>query len=156
MSNGNANTHVTEVQQRGDDTLSVYIQTDSFKPGQEVEVSAVLTQGDASAIYVDKKRIPFSDPPGPTDSQQYTVLHAELPATILDPSKPVTIVTRVTEVWPTVVQPNTKKLVQYNGAQKGAYQELKAVWTFQGKEPGDSKSPSAGTEDGEVSATLRQ
>jgi hypothetical protein len=140
MSNGGSSglPHVTEVQLRSDDTISVYIQTASFDAGQEVEVSAYLTQDENSALYNDKKRIPFPDP---KDAGQPTTLHVELPATGLDPAKPVAIITRVTEVWPTVLQPNSMAMAEYNDASAGGAYQLKAVWTYQGKAPGDTSSP---------------
>src|SRR5215470_1355050 len=96
---------VTAVQQRGDNTISVYIRTNSFKPGQLVEVSAYLSQGDVYAIYNDKKRIPLPDPDHPNQAAE---LHAELPATDLNVDQEVTVVTRITEVWPTVLQKDSK------------------------------------------------
>jgi hypothetical protein len=162
MSNGSrANTHVTEVLQRGDNTISVHIQTDSFKPGQEVEVSAYLTQGNSSSFHNDKKHIPFpkatdlpnaTDLTKATDSKQSAELHAELPVTALDVTLPVTVVTRVTEIWSTVVLPDADALKQYQ-ALLGEYgsQGIKGVWTYpdsagnqdsEGKGPGGSESPS--------------
>ena len=164
MSNGSsANTHVTKVEQRGNNAISVYIQTDSFNPNQEVEVSAYLIQGGSSAFYNDKKRIPFpkatditspadvtkatdatnpTDTANPTDSKQPAELHVELPATELDTAQPVTVVTRVTEIWSTVVPPDPDKLKQYR-AILGEYrdQEIKGVWTYpdsEGKGLGDA------------------
>ena len=174
MGNGSsANTHVTRVEQRGNNAISVYIQTDSFKPNQEVEVSAYLTQGDASAFYNDKKRIPFpkatdiTNPTGitnhtditnPTDSKQPALLHVELPATDteLDNTQPVTVVTRVTEIWSTVVPQDPDTLKQYR-AILGEYrdQEIKGVWTYpdsEGKGPGDPGAQPTGTGDGPTPA----
>jgi hypothetical protein len=137
MSNGSqANTHVTKVEQRDDDTIVVHIQTDSFKPGQEVEVSAYLSQGDAYAIYNDKKRIPLPDPTAPTDPnapKPPAQLHVELQATKLDEKQEVTVVTRITEVWPTVLRQDSGKLDEIKAAlyEYGAPQGLKAVWTYQ-------------------------
>jgi hypothetical protein len=126
--------HVTTVRQGGDNSLVVYVETDSFKPDQQVEVSVYLTQGDAYAAFNEKKRIPFPDP---SNVKQPTVLHVELPRTELDPGQPLTIVTRVAEVWPTVLQPDPGTLAEYQGviAQyqgvtgEDVGQELKAVWT---------------------------
>jgi hypothetical protein len=148
--------HVTEIQQRDDNTISLYIQTDSFKPGQEVEVSVYLTQGHSYAFYNDKKRIPFPSLPAPTASTVSTAptaptastdltpptqLHVELPATKLDARQPVTVVTRVTEVWSTVLEKDPEKLGRYKGISPGyADLGLTAVWTYQddkGKESGD-------------------
>jgi hypothetical protein len=138
--------HVTEIQQRGNNTISVYIQTDSFMPNQEVEVSAYLTQGNFSAFYNDKKRIPLD----PDKVGQPALLHVELPATEteLDNTQPVTVVTRVTEIWSTVVPQNEGALKEYR-AILGEYrdQEIKGVWKFPdpaGKEQGDTGSPSTG------------
>jgi hypothetical protein len=144
--------HVTSVHQRGDNTISVYIQTDTFKPGQEVEVSAYLTQGSAYAFYNDKKRIPFPDPKNP---EQPVQLHVELPAAELDPGQPVTVVTRVTEIWSTVVPQDPDALKQYKVI-LGEYrdQEIKGVWTYPdsaGKGPGDAESQSTGNGHSEAS-----
>ena len=140
MSNGSsANTHVTEVQQRGDGTISVYIKTDSFKPGQEVELSAYLTQGGSSAFYNQTKRIPFPNSTDLTNStvstqpadQQPAELHAELSVAALDPTLPLTVVTRVTEIWSTVVLPDTDALKRYQALFKEyGDQEIKGVWKY--------------------------
>jgi hypothetical protein len=152
MSNGaNVLQHVTTVRQRGDNTVEIYIQTDSFKPGQEVEVSVYLSQGDAYAIYNHKKYIPLPDPKTPN---QPAVLHVELPATVLDADQDVTVVTRVAEVWPTVLQKDSKVLARYKGIMgENLDQGLKAVWTYQdaeGKGPGGPTSPSPGNGGSEV------
>ena len=134
---------VTEIQQRGDDTIVVYVQTDGFYPGQEVEVSVYLTQGDAYIAYNDKKRIPLPDPASPKGP---AVLHVELSKKGLDGSQPVTVVTRVAEVWPSVLHPDPARLAQYEGILGPATdQAITAVWTYQdaaGKGLGDLSSPS--------------
>jgi hypothetical protein len=144
MSNGaNVLQHVTAVRQRGDNTVEVCIQTDSFKPGQEVEVSVYLSQGDAYAIYNHKKYIPLPDPKNPNQPAE---LHVELPAIVLDADQEVTVVTRVAEVWPTVLQKDSKVMARYKGVMgENMDQGLKAVWTYQdseGKGTGDQASPS--------------
>src|SRR5262245_8225166 len=113
--------HVTTIQQRGDDTVVVYIQTEGFNPGQEVEVSVYLTQGSAYATFNYKKRIPLPDQPQ---------LHVELPATKLDPKQDVTVVTRITDVWPTILQPDPEKTEKIRKEIKPEYmdQALRAVW----------------------------
>lgn len=126
--------HVTKVQQRGDDTIVVYIQTDGFTPGQEVEVSAYLVQDSAYAFYNDKKRLSFPDHP---DQGQPAEFHVELPSTELNADQPVTVITRVTEVWSTVLPKDTKLLEAY-GVQQGeqggqgeyADHDLKAAWKY--------------------------
>jgi hypothetical protein len=153
MGNG-ALPHVATVQQRGDNTVVVYVQTDSFKPGQEVEVSVYLTQGNTYAAFNDKKRIPLPDPNNP---KQPAVLHVELPATELIADQDVTVVTRVAEVWPSVLQQDSKILEQYQGIM-GEYmdQGLKAVWTYQdpeGKGLGDPASPPPGNGGGGATAS---
>jgi hypothetical protein len=135
-------THVATIQQRGDNTLMAFVQTESFTPGQEVEVSVYLTQGEAYAAHYERKRIPFPDP---NNLKQPAVLHVELPATELDATQPVTVVTRVAEVWPSVLQPDKKAMTIYKGA-VGEYlgQDLKAIWTYpdaEGKVPGDPEPP---------------
>jgi hypothetical protein len=149
--------HVATVQQRGDNTVVVYVQTDSFKPGQEVEVSVYLTQGNAYAAHIEKKRIPLPDP---NNLKQPAVLHVELPATELDTGQDVTVITRVAEVWPSVLQQDPKMMKQYKGIM-GEYlnQGLKAVWTYQdleGKEPGDPESPPPGNGGGRVTTLPQQ
>jgi hypothetical protein len=134
--------HVATVEQRGDNTLRVYVQTESFQPGQEVEVSVYLTQGSAYATHNEKKRIPFPDL---NNSKQPAVLYVELPATDLDATQNVTVVARVAEAWPSVLQQDTKVMKRYAEIIGGDISEdLKAVWTYQepeGKEPGDPESP---------------
>jgi hypothetical protein len=143
--------HVTTIQQRDDNTLVVYIQTDGFNPGQEVEVSIYLTQGNAYATFNDKKRIPLPDLNNP---KQLPPLPVELPATELEVDQDVTVVTRITDVWPTVLQPDSKmvgKIKGVMGEYKGVKEEYidqapKAVWTYHdpaGKGPGDLGSPSS-------------
>jgi hypothetical protein len=157
MSNGDVLHRVNTIQQRGDNTVEVYVQTDSFKPGQEVEVSVYLSQGDAYAIYNQKKYIPYPDPKDPISPRPVAVLHVELPATVLDPEQDVTVVTRVAEVWPTVLQKDSEKLARYQGVLgENMGQGLKAVWTYQddaGKGSGDSTSPSSGNAGSATAAT---
>jgi len=144
---------VASVQQRGDNTVVVFVQTDSFTSGQEVEVSVYLTQGDTYAAHNEKKRIPLRDPDNPGKPAE---LHVELPAAQLDPTQDVTVVTRVSEVWPSVLRPDKGKLERYQGVAGFTEQALKAVWTYQeteGKVPGDSTSPPAGNGGGEVPTT---
>jgi len=146
MSNGaSVLQHVTKVQQRGDNTIEVYDQTDSFKPGQEVEVSVYLSQGDTYAFYNNQKYIPLPDP---KDPQKPAELRVELPATVLDGNKDVTVVTRVAEVWPTVLQKDKKAVKRYKGVLgENSSQGLKAAWKYKnsgGKVKGDYASPSAG------------
>jgi hypothetical protein len=123
--------HVDTVQQIDDDTLVVYVQADNFSPGQEVEVSVYLTQDDAYAAYNDKKRVPFPDPDNP---DQPTVLPVELPKTKLDANKPVTVITRVSEVWPSVLQPDGDKMKEYQTKESYPGQGLKALWTYEDTE----------------------
>jgi hypothetical protein len=149
--------HVATIQQRGDDTILVYVQTDSFTPGQEVEVSVYLTQGEAYAAHIEKKRIPLPDPSNP---EQPAVLHVELPATKLNADQEVTVISRVAEVWPSVLQQDAKKLGEIKGvlgavmrATEDPGQGLKAVWTYQdseGKGSGDPGSPTSGNAGGRV------
>ena len=110
--------HVTSVEQRLDNTLEVQVQTDSFKPGQEVEVSVYLVQdNEYYASFNGKMLIPSPNDPA--------VLPVELPATKLDAGKPVTVVTRVTEAWPTVLQPDSE--IMPGNLPPG----VKAIWTYQ-------------------------
>jgi hypothetical protein len=148
MTNGasaQAHRFVTRIDQRGDDTVVVYVQAGRFRPGEEVEVGVYLTQGETYAAHVEKKRIPLPDPNNPDQTPD---LHIELPATKLDAGQGVTVVTQVTEVWPSVLQQDQGIMKQY-AAIMGAQinQGLKAVWTYQepeGKGPGDSEPPPPG------------
>jgi hypothetical protein len=149
--------HVTTIQQRGDNTLLAFVQTGSFIPGQEVEVSVYLTQGEAYAAHYERKRIPVPD--HPDNLKQPAVLHVELPATELDETQPVTVVTRVTEVWPSVLQQDKKTMALYkDAANEYPNQGLKAIWKYpdpEGKVPGDPESPPPGNGGGTVT-TLPQ
>jgi|SRR5215831_305667 len=122
------NPRVGTVHQRDDNTIEIQVLTDSFKPGQEVEVSGYVTQGDAYAAFNDKKHIPL-------DANPTFVLNVQLPAMDLKPDETVTVVTRVAEVWPTVLIKD--KDSTYVG--KG----LKAAWTsdYPGKESGGPTAP---------------
>jgi hypothetical protein len=119
-----------------------FVKTDRFTPGQEVEISLYLTQGEAYAAHYERKRIPFPDP---DDLKQPPVLHVELSATELDATQPVTVVTRVAEVWPSVLLPDKKSMAIYGGGDgESRVQGLKAVWKYpdaEGKVPGNPGSP---------------
>jgi hypothetical protein len=113
MSNG-ANSLVTEVHQRNDNTVEIHVKTGSFRPGQEVELSGYLIQGSrAYADFTVKKHIPL-------DAGPSAVLDVQLPAMDLKKDERVTVVTRVAEIWPTILAEDTD--APYIG--KG----LKAVW----------------------------
>jgi hypothetical protein len=82
------------------------------------------------------------------------VLHVELPATKLNADQEVIVISRVAEVWPSVLQQDPEKLGEIQGV-LGAFmggaedpgEGLKAVWTYQdseGKGSGDPGSPSSG------------
>ncbi len=139
MTNGaQSHSHVTRIDQRNDDTVEVHVQTASFTPGQEVEVSVYLLQGNTYATFNDKKHIPLPDP---NDSKQPAVLHVQLPATALNADEDVTVFTQVAEVWPTVLQHDSAIVTEYMG------QGLKAAWTAKdswGKGPGGQASPPPG------------
>ena len=125
--------HVTTIEQMDGNAILVHVETGSFQPGQEVEVSVYLTQGDAYAAHYEKKRIPLPDlsKPGPQPAE----LHVELPATELDAGQEVTVVTRVAEVWPTVLQPDSATVKQYKLAiQNYPSQGLKAAWKYRDDE----------------------
>jgi hypothetical protein len=82
------------------------------------------------------------------------VLHVELPATKLNADQDVTVISRVAEVWSSVLQQDPKKLGEIQGVlgavmrgTEDPSQGLKAVWTYQdseGKGPGDPESPPPG------------
>jgi hypothetical protein len=135
-------THVTIIQQRIDNTLVAYVQTDSFLPGQEVEVSVYLTQGENYAAHYEKQHIPIPDPP--SNLRQRAVLPVELPATKLDAAQPVTVITRVAEVWPTVLLQGQGATALSRAASGSTDQGLKAIWKYadsEGKGSGDPESP---------------
>ena len=138
MTNGpQSPSHVAAVQQRIDDTIEVHVLTDSFNPGQEVEVSVYLTQGNTWVTFNDKKHIPSPDPNDP----KQTVLHVGLPVTPLNPDEDLAVVTRVAEVWPTYLEQNSQI------APLDIPEGLKAVWTpkdWSGKGLGDTASPQTG------------
>jgi hypothetical protein len=134
-----ADPHVPTVEQRPDDSIVVSVETDSFKPNQEVEISVYLTQGDAYASHNEKKRIPLRDLNNPKQPAQ---IHVELPRTLLKAEGDLTVVTRVSEAWSTVLKQDSAIVEEYKKLGEGP----KAVWTYQeeqaaGKEPGDSGSP---------------
>jgi hypothetical protein len=149
MSNADAHGHVSRIDQRADNTVEVYVQTTSFTPGQEVEVSGYLIQGDTYAAFNDKKHIPFPDA---SAAKQPAVLHVQLPAMDLTPTDAVTVVTRVAEVWPTVLQQDSEIVAEYMD------QGLKASWTAEypaGKGPGDPASPPLGNGGGGATTNLQ-
>ena len=114
--NNSANVHsqVSRIHQRDDKTVEVHVETNSFQPGQEVEVSGYLIQGSAYAAFNVKKYIPL-------DPNEPRVLHVQLPPMDLDTTQEVTVVTQVAEIWPTIL--NVDEDATYLG--KG----LKAAWT---------------------------
>ena len=125
--------HVTRIDQRDDDTIEVHVETDSFSRGQPVEVSVYLIQGDTYAAFNQKKHIPYVDS---SDANQPAELHVELPAMKLDAQQEVTVLTRVSEVWPTILSP---AMTAYDVG-KGP----KASWTaedYSGKASGGSAAP---------------
>ena len=130
------NPRVDKVQQRDDNTVEVHVQTDSFKPGREVEVSGYLLQGgNAYAAFNVKKHIPL-EANTPADTNISAELDVQLPAMDLDPKEDVTVVTRVAEVWPTVLAQDEDSKYLGNG--------LKAAWTADypsGKGPGGLTAP---------------
>ena len=124
------NPRVDKVCQRDDNTVELHVRTDSFKPGSEVEVSGYLVQGgNAYAAFNVKMHIPL-------DASPTAELDVQLPALDMKQSDAVTVVTRVAEVWPTILGQDPD--APYVG--KG----LKAVWTADyplGKEPGGPTAP---------------
>jgi hypothetical protein len=139
MSNGSSSYgRVIRIDQRDDDTVEVHVQTGSFSPGQAVEVSVYLLQGDTYHLYNDQKHIPVPDLDNP---KQPAVLHVQLPAIPLNAGEDVTVLTRVAQVWPTLLEPNSEipNLYQQQGVDGP-----KAVWTppdLSGKGPGGPASP---------------
>ena len=81
MPNGSSSYgRVIRIDQRDDDTVEVHVQTASFTPGQEVEVSVYLLQGNTYATFNDKKHIPLPDP---NDPKQPAVLHVHTDAELV-------------------------------------------------------------------------
>ena len=157
MANSKVKSQVTQVNQRGDNTVVVYIRTGSFKAGQEVEVSVYLTQGETYAAHYEKKHIPYPD--DPSNTEQPAVLHVELPATPLKADQEVTVLTRVAEVWSSVLKSDSKKLnILMAKLNEPPGEGPQAVWTYQdseGKGNGDQESPPPGNGGGRVT-TLPQ
>jgi hypothetical protein len=124
---------VDRIHQKDDNTIVVYVQTDSFKPGRQVEVSGYLLQGyRAYAAFNCNMQIPFDAKPG-----EDVTLPVELPAMDLKKRKDVTVVVRVAEAWPTILEPNPRLMADY---QNEGIEGLRAVWTAEnssGKGPGD-------------------
>ena len=138
MSNGHGSalSQVIRISQRDDSTIQIHVQTNNFTPGRAVEVSGYLTQGSGAYVTFNVTKHVSLDP-------TETVLHVELPATDLTVGEDVTVVTRVAEVWPTVLGQDFS--AEYLG--KG----LKAVWTaedYAGKGSGGSGSPSGNGDGG--------
>jgi hypothetical protein len=76
--------------------------------------------------------IPLDTKPGET-----VTLPVELPATALKKGKDVTVVVRVAEAWPTILEPDSRLTAQYKDE---GIEGLRAVWKAQdssGKELGD-------------------
>jgi len=126
MSNGGSLAHsqVTRINQRDDSTVQIHVQTNNFTPGRAVEVSGYLTQGSGAYVTFNVTKHVSLDP-------AETVLHVELPAIELNAGEDVTVVTRVAEVWPTVL--GQAASAEYIGT------GLKAAWTaedYSGKAPG--------------------
>jgi len=131
MSNGKSvNPRVDKVHQRDDNTIEIHVRTDSFKPGEQVQVSGYLIQGSSAyAAFNVKKHIPL-------DANPTAELDVQLPAMDLNPEEDVTVVTQVAEVWPTTL--GLDEDAPYVG--KG----LKAVWSADypsGKGPGGPAAP---------------
>jgi len=128
MSNGGSLAHsqVTRINQRDDSTVQIHVQTNNFTPGRAVEVSGYLTQGSGAYVTFNVTKHVSLDP-------TETVLHVELPAIELNAGEDVTVVTRVAEVWPTVLGQAASAESEYIGT------GLKAAWTaedYSGKAPG--------------------
>src|SRR6266516_3311327 len=141
MTNGaDAHSHVSRINQRNDDTIEVTVKTTSFRPGQAVEVSGYITQGDSYAAFNDKKHIPIPDS---KDTEQPAEMHVQLPAMELDPKEVVTVVVRVAEVWPTVLTEDKGIAAEYKD------HGLKAAWTapdpyIKGSGDATSQGPDSG------------
>jgi hypothetical protein len=125
--------HVARIHQRDDNTIVVYVQTDSFKPGREVEVSGYLLQGyGAYTAFNCNMQIPFDAKLG-----ELVTLPVELPAMDLKKREDVTVVVRVAEAWPTILEPNPGMATHYKDE---GIEGLRAVWTAEnssGKGLGD-------------------
>ena len=127
MSNGaNVHSQVIRINQRDDSTVQIHVQTNNFTPGRAVEVSGYLTQGSGAYVTFNVTKHVSLDP-------TETVLHVELPAMELNTGEDVTVVTRVAEVWPTVLGQAAASAEEYIAT------GLKAAWTaedYSGKAPG--------------------
>jgi len=113
---------VERIHQKDDDTIVVYVQTDSFKAGREVEVSGYLLQGyRAYAAFSCNMQIPFDAKLG-----EDVTLPVELPAMDLKKREDLTVVVRVAEAWPTILEPNPRLMAHYEDE---GIEGLRAVWT---------------------------
>lgn len=104
MSNGNANTHVTTVNLKDDDTMDIIVQFDGFYSGELVEISGYVTQieGAYSSFYLQTP-VP-SDPSLPPGTVQVPVTIKKMNGLLND--RDMTVVTKVAKVWPTVLTAN--------------------------------------------------
>jgi hypothetical protein len=116
MSNGPlVHGRVDDIYQWDNDAVEIHVRTNSFQPGQEVEVSGYLIQGSGPyAAFNVTMRIPLNAKPP-------VVLNVQLPYLDLKPGEDVTVVTRVAEVWPTILG--------QDASAKKIGKGLKGVWT---------------------------
>ena len=101
MSNNWANSHVTTVNLKDDDTMEIIVQFNGFGSGELVEISGYVTQteGAYSSFY--------RQCPVPPDASQ-PLGTVEVPVTIakmdnLQDQDAMIVVTKVAKVWPTVL-----------------------------------------------------
>jgi hypothetical protein len=94
--------HVARVEQRTDKTVVLCVEIVDFTPGQEIEISGYLTQGNyAYHAFRAKKHVPLDKLSNP--GQPSVQVSVELPELDLSEDLEMTVVVQVAESWPTVL-----------------------------------------------------
>jgi hypothetical protein len=137
VSNGNANTHVTKINLKGDGTMDIFVQFDGFKTGEDVEISGYVTQTEgAYSSFQWRGPVPSSSDAAASGTEEVTVNIPKMGK--LRNQADITIVTEVKKVWPTVLKSdpeNPSEQDTVNPVQDTAdLASVKATWNAQ--EPG--------------------
>ncbi|HKA11621.1 MAG TPA: hypothetical protein VKI99_14270 [Candidatus Dormibacteraeota bacterium] len=127
--------HVETIRQKDNGSVVLDVLVVGFTPDQEVEISGYITQTNGTyASFNIKKKVPHPDSKEATEPPTIPV---EVPAIELDQGEEyVTVVTRVAEVWPTVLEQENSGISAADRA-KG----VKAVWRAKYPPGGGSGSP---------------
>jgi hypothetical protein len=95
------NSRVAAVQLRGDGTIVLAIELTSFRPGTPVEISGYVTQASgAFTRFYEIHHVPLASP---DDPGRPAILHVEVPPMPLAEGEDIMVITRVAEVWSTVL-----------------------------------------------------